>query len=78
MKLYNFSEGALNFFKEYLENRMQVVQIESKRSTPKEVGDVGVPQGSVLGVLGFLIELYFTSLSLTSMTTLAYSKVHIQ
>ena len=56
MKLYNFSDGSIKFFKEYLENRKQVIQIESKWSSPKDVGDVGVSQGSVLGVLGFLIN----------------------
>ena len=56
MKLYNFSEGSLKFFREYFENRKIVVQIDSKRSTPKEGGEIGVPQGSVLGVLCFLIN----------------------
>ena len=55
LKLYNFSEDSLRFFKSYLSNRKQKVQVESKESDAKEVGDIGVPQGAILGVLLFLI-----------------------
>ena len=55
MKLYNFDDTTMQFFKSYLEDRRQVVQIESKRSEPKEIGDVSVPQGSILGGIIFVI-----------------------
>ena len=55
LALYAFDEETIKFFKEYLENRKQVVQVDSQRSEPKDVGTNGVPQGSILGVLIFLI-----------------------
>ena len=45
----------IQFFKNYLKNRKQVVQIESKLSKVLNIGDNGVPQGSILGPLVFLI-----------------------
>ena len=39
MKVYNFDEGTISFFKSYLGERKQVVQIESKKSDPLEIGD---------------------------------------
>ena len=38
-----------------MENRKQVVLVESKLSDPKDVGDQGVPQGSLLGPILFII-----------------------
>ena len=53
--LYNFSEETVGFFKSYLSDRVQRVQVESKVSSPKPVGNQGVPQGSILGPILFLI-----------------------
>ena len=55
LELYNFSAETLSWFKSYLENRRQIVVVESKLSDPKDVGDQGVPQGSLLGPILFLI-----------------------
>ena len=55
LKLYKFSEKSIAWFKSYLENRKQVVIVESKQSDPKEVGEQGVPQGSLLGPILFII-----------------------
>ena len=55
LKLYNFSPKALSWFKSYLEDRTQLVVVESKLSDPKEVGNQGVPQGSLLGPILFII-----------------------
>ena len=55
LKLYNFSPKTISWFKSYLENRKQVVVVESMSSDPKEVGEQGVPQGSLLGPILFII-----------------------
>ena len=55
LKLYNFSDETISWFKSYLEDRRQIVVIESKLSDPKDVGDQGVPQGSLLGPILFLV-----------------------
>ena len=35
--------------------RKQIVQVESKQSDPKDIGDTAVPQGSVLGGFFFIV-----------------------
>ena len=55
LRLYNFSEATVAFFRSYLSGRTQRVQVESKLSSPKPVGSQGVPQGSILGPILFLI-----------------------
>ena len=55
LQLYGFSNETVNWFKSYLENQYQHVMVESQLSGPILVGDQGVPQGSLLGPLCFLI-----------------------
>ena len=55
LKVYNFSESAVKWFKSYLNDRLQVVQVDSKLSKQLPIGDQGVPQGSLLGPILFLI-----------------------
>ena len=55
LELYKFSPRALSWFRSYLTDRKQVVGVESKLSDPKEVGEQGVPQGSLLGPILFII-----------------------
>ena len=55
LRVYKVSENSISWFKSYLENRTQFVQIESKISNPENLGDTGVPQGSILGPLIFII-----------------------
>ena len=52
--MYNFSDGAIQWFQSYLTERLQAVQIESAFSPPLSV-PYGVPQGSILGPLLFLL-----------------------
>lgn len=56
LKAYNFDEISLAWFMSYLSNRSYRVQIESRRKQPRTTGPYGVPQGSVLGSLLFVIS----------------------
>ena len=55
-KLYaiGFSKHTVNWFKSYLSNRSFLVNLENNFSLPVSVS-CGVPQGSILGPLLFLI-----------------------
>ena len=55
LQLYGFDDSALNWFSSYLKDRVQYVQVEASLSDPQPTGDQGVPQGSLLGPLLFLI-----------------------
>ena len=55
LEAYNFSHDSVEWFKSYLEDRTQTVQVESKFSDPEPLAEHGVPQGSVLGPLIFII-----------------------
>ena len=54
MKCYNFHESSISWFTSYLESRTQKVCLGNISSTP-EIISKGVPQGSVLGPLLFLL-----------------------
>jgi hypothetical protein len=54
MSRYGFEGSTVNWFKDYLSNRMQNTKINNYISSHKKC-DIGVPQGSVLGPLLFVL-----------------------
>ena len=54
LKKYGFENSALSLIRDYFHNRLQFVKIDDCISNPME-SSLGVPQGSVLGPLLFLI-----------------------
>ena len=54
IKYYGFADTPLKWFESYLHNRQQHVFFNGCYSTPKTL-ETGVPQGSILGPLSFLI-----------------------
>ncbi|RWS05211.1 uncharacterized protein B4U80_03521 [Leptotrombidium deliense] len=53
------TENAYQWFSSYLHNRYQFIQINEKSSS-HELNNLGVPQGSILGLL--LFELYLMNI----------------
>ena len=54
LKIYGFSDNALKWFTCYLKNRTHVTKVNSEISEP-QINRVGVPQGSILGPLLFIL-----------------------
>lgn len=61
LKILGFSEHAISWFRSYLSSRLQQVYIDSTLFSDWSVIETGVPQGSVLGPLLYL--LYVNDLS---------------
>ena len=63
LRYYGLDEHAISWFKSYLSNRKQFVQIDDIKSNVKNI-ETGVPQGSTLGPLLFII--YMNDISVSS------------
>ena len=71
LKAIKFSESTIKWFKSYLSERIFLVNIENKLSDFGEIS-CGVPQGSILGPLLFLIYINDMLQAVTS-TLLLYA-----
>ena len=56
LRCYNFTDKTLSWFRTYLQDRKYTYQIEARQSKEKNIGPYGVPQGSVLGGLLYIIS----------------------
>ena len=65
LAMYGFSQKAILWFDSYLMNRTQQVYISGKLSESNTIS-IGVPQGSVLGPLLFLVYINDLPLSISS------------
>jgi len=54
LKIYQCSENSLNWFTSYLTDRVQKVSLNGQLSESKNI-NCGVPQGSILGPLLFIL-----------------------
>ena len=72
LKFYGICGNEIKLFKKYLTNRKQYVQLESTKSSFENIL-TGVPQGSILGPLLFVIYMNDISSASTFFKMLIYA-----
>ena len=72
LKLYKCDDDSLDWFTSYLSDRIQRVQINQSNSAPSKITS-GVPQGSILGPLLFLLFINDMPQFLTDSAELLYA-----
>ena len=55
LEIYDISDTHLQWFRNYLSNRKQYIQFDGWQKTNYKIVECGVPQGSILGPLLFLL-----------------------
>lgn len=70
---YGVKPSAVNLIKSYLSNRKQYVEIGGMKSAMGTI-DIGVPQGSILGPLLFLVYINDISTSSELLSTILYAE----
>ena len=69
---YGVENNELQWFISYMHNRQQYVEIENTKSTTETI-TTGVPQGSILGPLLFLIYINDIALASTTLSPIMYA-----
>ena len=63
LEIYKCNHASIQWFKSYLKNKKQLVEIHGTKSDPLKIKS-GVPQGSILVPLLFLVGLFINVISL--------------
>ena len=72
LNVIGFTQQAENWFRSYLENRNQYVELQGESSSKERVS-CGVPQGSILGPTLFLIYINDITAALKNSSTVLYA-----